>query len=95
MSFNFTFLSCYSGIKYNIQSSNATLHHSRKMVVVFCLTVQYLLCIDQAFIISTTAFLAAGRFGLAPTAKLHTKAGTKLYEDDSEGLTTGDPGGAH
>jgi len=48
---------------------------------------------NLVFLISTTAFLAAGRFGLAPTAKLHTKAGTKLYKDDSEGLTTSDPGG--
>lgn len=45
------------------------------------------------FIASTAAFLTAGRFGLAPTAKKHTKAGLKLYDDDSEGLTTSDPGG--
>ncbi len=48
----------------------------------------------QIFIASTTAFLTAGRFGLAPTAKKHTKAGLKLYDEDSEGLTTSDPGGA-
>lgn len=39
----------------------------------------------QIFIASTAAFLTAGRFGLAPTAKKHTKAGLKLYDDDSEG----------
>jgi len=48
---------------------------------------------NLVFLISTTAFLAAGRFGLAPTAKKHTGAGVKLYDDDSEGLTTGDPAG--
>lgn len=42
----------------------------------------------QIFIASTAAFLTAGRFGLAPTAKKHTKAGVKLYDDDSEGQQT-------
>lgn len=47
----------------------------------------------QVFLISTAACLAGGRFGLAPTAKKHTHAGLRLYDEDSEGLTTNDPAG--
>ena len=43
-------------------------------------------------IASTAAFLAAGRFGLAPTSNRTTTAGLKLV-DQAPGLKTGDPAG--
>ena len=44
-------------------------------------------------IASTATFLAAGRFGLAPTVNRSTSAGLKFQEVDS-GLASGDPAGA-
>lgn len=44
---------------------------------------------------STTLFLAAGRFGLAPTSNAHTKAGTKLYQMNDSGVSSNDPAGTH
>eukprot|EP00850_Spirogloea_muscicola_P016297 SM000131S26727 [mRNA] locus=s131:198134:199260:- [translate_table: standard] len=41
---------------------------------------------------STALFLAAARFGLAPTANREASAGLKLSERDT-GLQTGDPAG--
>ena len=49
----------------------------------------------QIMIVSTTLFLAAGRFGLAPTSNAHTKAGVKLYEENDSGVASNDPSGAH
>ena len=46
-------------------------------------------------IVSTTLFLAAGRFGLAPTSNAHTKAGVKLYEENDSGVASNDPSGTH
>lgn len=46
----------------------------------------------QIIVASTTAFLVAGRFGLAPTANKTTTAGLKLVPQDP-GLKTGDPSG--
>ena len=43
-------------------------------------------------IASTTAFLAAGRFGLAPTSNAFATAGLKLTPQNS-GLKSGDPSG--
>ncbi|KAK9811790.1 hypothetical protein WJX72_010135 [[Myrmecia] bisecta] len=42
---------------------------------------------------STTAFLVAGRFGLAPTANRQASAGLKLNTTNASGLKTGDPAG--
>ena len=48
----------------------------------------------QIVVGTTFAFLAAGRFGLAPTAKRGATPGLKLVEDpDAAGLKTGDPAG--
>ena len=48
----------------------------------------------QIIVATTTAFLVAGRFGLAPTVKRGATAGLKLVEDpDAAGLKTGDPAG--
>lgn len=48
----------------------------------------------QIVVGSTTAFLAAGRFGLAPSVKKSATAGLKLVEDPAAaGLKTGDPAG--
>ncbi len=46
-------------------------------------------------VVSTTLFMAAGRFGLAPTSNIHTKAGIKLYEENDSGVASNDPSGAH
>ena len=42
---------------------------------------------------STTLFLGAGRFGLAPTSNAHTGAGTKLYQKNDSGVSSNDPSG--
>lgn len=42
---------------------------------------------------STFLFLAAGRFGLAPTSNAHTKAGLKLYQQNDSGVSSNDPSG--
>lgn len=42
---------------------------------------------------STTLFLAAGRFGLAPTVKKGASAGLKLQDRGTMGLITNDPSG--
>merc|ERR1719160_702708 len=47
---------------------------------------------NQAIVLSTTIFLAAGRFGLAPSTNKPATAGLKLQTRDS-GLKTGDPAG--
>ena len=47
----------------------------------------------QIFVVSTTLFLTAGRFGLAPTVKKRATAGLQLYDTDNAGLITGDPAG--
>lgn len=47
----------------------------------------------QIFVVSTTLFLTAGRFGLAPTVKKRSTAGLQLYDTDNAGLITGDPAG--
>lgn len=52
-------------------------------------------CPAQIMILSTGLCLAAGRFGLAPTANRHTTAGLKLYEDKSAGVLSNDPAGKH
>lgn len=44
-------------------------------------------------IISTTLFLVAGRFGLAPTANRNASAGLKLSENKAAGLYSNDPAG--
>lgn len=51
-----------------------------------------LLPVPQIMILSTMLPLAAGRFGLAPTANRPTTAGLKLYEAKS-GQLSGDPAG--
>jgi hypothetical protein len=49
----------------------------------------------QIMIASTTAFLAAGKFGLAPTVKNGTNAACKLQpRANAAGLITNDPSGA-
>merc|ERR1711988_1792050 len=45
---------------------------------------------NQAVVLSTTIFLAAGRFGLAPSANKPADVALKLKSRDS-GLKTGDP----
>ncbi len=45
--------------------------------------------------VSTTLFLTAGRFGLAPTVKKRATAGLQLVDTDNAGLITGDPAGAY
>merc|ERR1711977_636141 len=45
---------------------------------------------NQAIVLSTTIFLAAGRFGLAPSANKPATSGLKLKTFDS-GLKTNDP----
>lgn len=47
----------------------------------------------QIMVASTTAFLVAGRFGLAPTVNKRATAGLKLVDDDP-GVASGDPAGA-
>ncbi|DBA86288.1 hypothetical protein WJX77_009483 [Trebouxia sp. C0004] len=42
---------------------------------------------------STTAFLVAGRFGLAPTVKQQATSGLRLVDNGTKGLSTGDPAG--
>ena len=49
------------------------------------------LCL-QIVVASTTIFLAAGRFGLTPSANRVASPGLKLQGNDS-GLKTGDPAG--
>jgi photosystem I subunit 10 len=44
-------------------------------------------------IVSTTLMLAAGRFGLAPTANRNASAGLKLSENKAAGLYSNDPAG--
>lgn len=44
-------------------------------------------------IASTTAFLAAGRFGLAPTVNRQATAGLKLQQTDTPPLESRDPDG--
>ena len=46
----------------------------------------------QIVLASTTIFLAAGRFGLTPSANRLSTPGLKLVENSS-GLQTGDPAG--
>ena len=46
----------------------------------------------QVMVANVTAFLTAGRFGLAPATNRPADAGLKLSEVDS-GLMTGDPAG--
>ena len=48
--------------------------------------------IMQIVVASTTIFLAAGRFGLTPSANRLASPGLKLNSNDS-GLKTGDPAG--
>ena len=48
--------------------------------------------IMQIVVASTTIFLAAGRFGLTPSANRLASPGLKLNNNDS-GLKTGDPAG--
>merc|ERR1712159_501189 len=45
---------------------------------------------NKAIVVSTTTFLAAGRFGLAPSANKPATSGLKLKTTDS-GLKTNDP----
>merc|ERR1719379_2436339 len=47
---------------------------------------------NQSIVLSTTIFLIAGRFGLAPSANKPANAGLKLQTRDS-GLKTADPAG--
>merc|ERR1711998_44088 len=47
---------------------------------------------NQAVLVSTTIFLAAGRFGLAPSANKPAGVSLKLSSRDS-GLKTADPAG--
>merc|ERR1719235_2544723 len=47
---------------------------------------------NQAILLSTTLFLIAGRFGVAPSANKPAEASLKLQTRDS-GLKTGDPAG--
>ena len=44
-------------------------------------------------VVSTTAFLVAGRFGLAPTVKQQATSGLRLVDNGTKGLSTGDPSG--
>jgi hypothetical protein len=46
----------------------------------------------QIMVASTTAFIAAGRFGLAPTVNRTTSAGLKFQEVNG-GVKSGDPSG--
>lgn len=48
----------------------------------------------QIMVASTTAFLAAGKFGLAPTVKRGTDAACKLQDrTNAAGLISNDPSG--
>ena len=47
----------------------------------------------QIIVASTTAFLVAGRFGLAPTVKQQATSGLRLVDNGTKGLSTGDPAG--
>jgi photosystem I reaction center PsaK len=48
----------------------------------------------QIMVASTTAFLAAGKFGLAPTVKRGTDAACKLQDrPNAAGLISNDPSG--
>jgi photosystem I reaction center PsaK len=48
----------------------------------------------QIMVASTAAFLAAGKFGLAPTVKRGTDAGCRLQDrPNAAGLLTNDPSG--
>ena len=47
----------------------------------------------QIMVVSTTAFLVAGRFGLAPTLRQQATSGLRLVDNGTKGLSTGDPAG--
>ncbi len=47
----------------------------------------------QIMVTSVTAFLVAGRFGLAPTVKQQATSGLRLVDNGTKGLSTGDPAG--
>lgn len=47
----------------------------------------------QIMVVSTTAFLVAGRFGLAPTLRQQATSGLRLVDNGTKGLSTGDPSG--
>ena len=47
----------------------------------------------QIMVASTTAFLAAGRFGLAPTANRQATPGLQLLPSKAGNSFTSDPGG--
>ena len=49
----------------------------------------------QIIVTSTTAFLVAGRFGLAPTVKQQATPGLRLVDNGTKGLSTGDPAGKY
>jgi photosystem I subunit 10 len=44
-------------------------------------------------VVSTTLFLTAGRFGLAPTVRRQATSGLRLVDAGNKGLSTGDPSG--
>ena len=49
----------------------------------------------QIMVVSTVAFLGAGRFGLAPTANRQASPSLKLQTTGRAGEFTGDPAGTH
>lgn len=52
-------------------------------------------CFAQIMVASTATFLAAGKFGLAPTVKRGTDAACRLVDrPNAVGLITNDPSGA-
>jgi photosystem I reaction center PsaK len=53
---------------------------------------QFMFYMVQIMVASTTLFLAAGRFGLAPTVNRATSAGLK-FQDREGGVKSADPSG--
>ena len=51
------------------------------------------LCMQIIMVVSTTAFLAAGRFGLAPTANRQATPGLELQGSKAGNSFTSDPSG--
>ena len=66
------------------EATSLRLPHGKAVYAAFCL---------QIIVTSTTAFLVAGRFGLAPTVRQQASSGLRLVDNGTKGLSTGDPSG--
>lgn len=84
LSFNTSLLTAFPSFSVFFLSFQRTARAARAAVVPKAF--------NTAVVVMTGLCLAAGRFGLAPTANGTTSAGLKISKKDS-GLTSGDPAG--